>query len=46
MVKLTPGHEMDAVVSDAEKGGVTVILDGGLIIQPEVINVCLNYSFN
>ncbi len=45
MVKLTPGHEVDAVVSDAEKGGVAVVLDGGLIIQPDVINVCLKLHF-
>ncbi len=38
---LTPGHEVDAVVSDAKKGGVAVVLNGGLIINPKVFNVCL-----
>ncbi len=45
MVKLTPGHEVEAVVSDAIGGGVAVVLNGGLIIKPDVVNGCLKITF-
>jgi hypothetical protein len=43
--KLTPGHKVDAVVSNAKKGGVAVIFNGGLVINPKVFNVCLKLRF-
>ncbi len=40
MVKLTPGHEVEAVVGDPEDGRVAVVLDGGLVVEPDVVKVC------
>ncbi len=40
MVKLTPGHEVKAVVGDAEDGRVAVVLDRGLVVEPDVVKVC------
>ena len=41
MDKLTPGHEVKAVVGDAEDGSVAVVLDGGLVVEPDGVNVYL-----
>ena len=32
-----PGHEVKAVVGDAQDGRVAVVLDGRLIVQPEKV---------
>ena len=30
-----PGHEVNAVVGDAEDGGVAVVLDGRVFVEPK-----------